>query len=299
MDAMDTARGPTVLVHREIPFRETDGGRTLDLDVYRPRDTPDSATGRGSSSDSDRPSSADDASSTDRPIVVFVYGGGWTDGATGQFARYALDFAASGWLAVECSYRLADEAAFPSQIVDVHAALDWLGERAAEYGGDPDRLALAGHSAGGHLAALASLTRTHPELTPPPASRPDEVPPVAAVGGVSGIYDFDLSADSREDFADRLGTRDGDWALEDQRRTASPVTHVSADDPPAPTLLLHGADDAVVPAAQSARYRDVLESAGAPVECVIVPDGDHVFLHSSSGYPATRDRLRAFFDEHV
>lgn len=278
MDATETAGGPTVLVHRDIPFRET-SGRTLELDAYRPQEPA--------------------ASDAGRPIVVFVYGGGWSEGATGQFARYALDFAASGWLAVECSYRLADEAAFPAQIVDVHAALDWLAEHAADYDGDPDRLALVGHSAGAHLAALASLTREHPDLIPASASRPVDPPSVAAVGGVSGVYDFDHSSDTREDFADRLAIHDSKWPLEDQRRVASLVSHVSADESLPPTLLLHGADDAVVPAAQSERYRDVLEDAGASVECEIVPDADHVFLHSSSEYPATRDRLRTFFDEHV
>lgn len=287
MTASDATRESTttVLVDRAIPFCETTtADRPLELDAYRPADAVEA--------DSD---GADD----ERPIVVFVYGGGWTDGATGQFARYALDFAADGWIAIECSYRLADEARFPAPLVDVHAALDWLGDRAAAYGGDPDRLALVGHSAGAHLAALASLTREHPDLTPDSSSRPARTPSVAAVAGVSGVYDFDLSADAREDFATRLADRTGgpSRSLEEQRRLASPVTHVTADAPA--SLLRHGTDDEVVPPEQSERYRDVLEAANASVACDLVADEDHVFLHSSGEYPGTRARIASFFDEHV
>ena len=296
MTASDAAREPTVLVHRGLPFRETDE-RTLELDVFRPRDAVDDADRDSSEPDSDVRTDAG------RPIVVFVYGGGWSEGATGQFARYALAFAAAGWVAVECSYRLADEARFPAPIVDVHAALDWLGEHAVEYGGDPDRVAVAGHSAGAHLAALASLTRDHPELTPSTADRPTGSvrSSVAAVTGVSGVYDFDHPS-IRDEFPDLLGDRNDDRTLEAQRRLASPVSHVPAgngDDSVPPTLLLHGADDEVVPPEQSERYRDALESAGATVECDIVPDADHVFLHSSSEYPSTRAEIAAFFDEYV
>lgn len=290
MTGPDIDRESSVLVDRGIPFRETED-RHLELDVYHPRDIDDY--------DDSYTSNTDSGVETDgeRPIVVFVYGGGWTDGSTGQFARYALAFAAAGWIAIECSYRLADEARFPAQVVDVHAALDWVGTHADEFGGDADRLAIAGHSAGAHLAALASLTRDHPTLTP--SSRSASPPSIGAVAGISGVYDFDSSADSREDFADRLADHDAERPIGTQRRLASPVAHVSAAEPASPTLLLHGSDDEVVPPAQSERYRAVLEDADATVELETVPDGDHVFLHSSSEYPATRDRLLAFFDDHI
>lgn len=302
MTASDDDRPTAVLVHRNVPFRET-AERTLELDVYLARAGAESdGDERPSSSvdtDADPASSADAEANADRPIVVFVYGGGWTDGATGQFARYALAFAAAGWVAVECQYRLADDARFPAQIVDVHAALDWVGDHADEYGGDPDRLAVVGHSAGAQLAALASLTRDDPELTPGSSSRPDDPRSVAAVAGISGVYDFDHSADSRADFADLLGDRDADRSIEAQRRLASPAAQVSADEAIPPTLLLHGDEDAVVPAAQSERYRDALEASGATVEYDVIADADHVFLHSSGDYPATRDRVLAFLEAHV
>ena len=289
MTASDADREPSVLVYRGVPFRETDE-RTLELDVFRPRDGDSETT----------------ASDANRPIAVFVYGGGWSEGATGQFSRYALAFAAAGWVAVECSYRLADEARFPAQIADVHAAVDWLGVHGSAYGGDPDRVAVVGHSAGAHLAALASLTRDHPDLTPPNGERPDESerPPIDAVAGISGVYDFEHPS-IRDEFPELLGDRDGGRSLESQRRLASPVSYVSSDGDVSsgelapPTLLLHGADDEVVPPEQSERYRDALEAVGATVDCEIRPDADHVFLHSSSDYAATLDRVLEFFDEHV
>ena len=289
MTASDADPEPSVLVHRGVPFRETDA-RTLELDVFRPRDDGSGAT----------------ALDAGRPVVVFVYGGGWSAGAIGQFARYALAFAAAGWVAVECGYRLADEARFPAQIADVHAALDWLVDHASAYGGDPDRLAVVGHSAGAHLAALASLTRDHPDLTPSDGDRPadSDRPVIDAVAGISGVYDFDHPS-IRDEFPELLGDRESGRSLEVQRRLASPVSHLTADGgsggaaSPPPTLLLHGVDDEVVPPDQSERYRNALEAVGATVDCEIVSGADHVFLHSSSEYQSTRDRLLAFFDGHV
>ena len=93
-----------------------------------------------------------------RPVLLFFHGGAWIAGFsywTGFMARAA---ARNGALLVAGAYRLATVQRFPAQLDDVKAALDWVRENIARYGGDPQRIILGGHSAGGHLAALAALT---------------------------------------------------------------------------------------------------------------------------------------------
>ncbi|SFR33246.1 Acetyl esterase/lipase [Halogeometricum limi] len=213
------------------------------------------------------------------PVVVFVYGGGWESGARGQFARWALDAASDGYLAVEVEYRLSDEATFPAQIRDVRACLSWVRDHAAELGGDPNRVAVFGHSAGAHLALLAALA---------PAGRfgeYDPEPTVHAAVGVSGLYDL------REAESDIVRRFLGGARAEESERydAASPVAYVSADAPP--TLLLHGEADETVPVASSEGLAGALDASGAAVRLRTDPGADHVYLHSSYWYPEIRETV--------
>lgn len=228
------------------------------------------------------------------PIVVFVYGGAWETGARGQFARWALDAAGlrpagrrtefddadGGFLGVEIEYRLGDEATFPAQIRDVRRGLAWVRAEADRLGGDPDRVAVVGHSAGAHLALLAALAPTGAF-----GGEYETDPAVHAAVGVSGPYD--LRGDESLPVRRLLGGRESE--IPDRYAAASPATHVSSDAPPA--LLLHGEDDEVVPAASSEALAEALETAGAPVELRVEPGADHVYLHSSYRYPELRETV--------
>lgn len=258
---------------------------TDDVRVERGREVTDRLR-----ADTYRRESVDDA-----PIVVFVYGGAWETGARGQFARWALDAAAGGrpasrrtelddasegFLGVEIEYRLGDEATFPAQIRDVRTGLAWVRAEAERLGGDPDRVAVVGHSAGAHLALLAALAPTDAF-----GGEYETDPAVHAAVGVSGPYD--LRGDESLPVRRLLGGREVE--VPDRYVTASPVTHVSAAAPPA--LLLHGADDEVVPAASSEALAEALDAAGAPVELRVEPGADHVYLHSSYWYPELRETV--------
>ena len=72
--------------------------------------------------------------------------------------------AAKGWVCVAINYRLAPRDPFPAQIIDVKRAIAWIREHIAEYGGDPDYIAITGGSAGGHLTALAAVTPNDPDV---------------------------------------------------------------------------------------------------------------------------------------
>jgi acetyl esterase/lipase len=95
-----------------------------------------------------------------RPVVVFVHGGAFVRGKrspTGHvYDNVCYRFARAGYVAVNMEYRLAPEAPYPGGAEDVAAAHDWIARHAYSYGGNPDRVFLMGHSAGGsHVAALA------------------------------------------------------------------------------------------------------------------------------------------------
>ncbi len=103
--------------------------------------------------------------------MVYVHGGAWIIGDKREQGKPMMfELVARGWVCVAINYRLSPKGTWPDHIVDVKKALAWVKEHIAEYGGDPAFVAISGGSAGGHLCALAALTRrtTRPSS---PASR--------------------------------------------------------------------------------------------------------------------------------
>ena len=92
-----------------------------------------------------------------------------------------------GWICVSIDYRVSPRNTWPDHIVDVKRALAWIKEHIAEYGGDPDFVAISGGSAGGHLAALAALTPNDPQFQP---GFEDADTSVVAAVPIYGRYDW-------------------------------------------------------------------------------------------------------------
>ena len=93
------------------------------------------------------------------PVVLFIHGGSWMMGDKREQGRPMLhEFVRRGWIAVVPNYRLAPRHRWPAQIEDVTRALGWVKKNVATFGGDPERVVIAGGSAGGQLAALAALS---------------------------------------------------------------------------------------------------------------------------------------------
>jgi len=109
------------------------GGPRRTLDVYAPRDA------------------------RSAPVVVFFYGGGWETGSKAMYRFVGAALAARDVVVVIPDYRLHPEVRFPAFMDDAAAAVAWTRANAADFGGDPRRLFLMGHSAGGHIAALLAL----------------------------------------------------------------------------------------------------------------------------------------------
>ncbi len=195
-----------------------------------------------------------------RPAMVLVHGGGWTTGDRHHHADTAAGLAALGWVGVTIDYRLAPAATHPAAEQDVRSALAHVHDHAADLGIDPDRVVLAGDSAGGHLAALVALQ--------------DDRPPVAAWVSWSGVHALEqlparLAGTQRAWLVDHvaayLGCDPAAAACAATARDASPVTHASADDPPG--LLAHSTDE-LVPLDDARQLRDALDEVGAPVDLV-------------------------------
>ena len=128
----DAASGRTTL--RDVEYG-TAGGERLLLDVSTP--------------DGEGPF----------PVVVLVHGGGWSGGdkAGGDIGPWFELFNRTPFVWFSINYRLAPAHRWPAQIDDVRAALAWIKAHAGEFRGDAARLAIVGHSAGGHLAFLAAV----------------------------------------------------------------------------------------------------------------------------------------------
>lgn len=90
------------------------------------------------------------------PVMVYVHGGGWQQGDKANVALKPQAFLQAGYVFVSVNYRLSPQAAFPAHAQDVAAAIAWVKANIANYGGNPERIFLMGHSAGAHLVALVA-----------------------------------------------------------------------------------------------------------------------------------------------
>lgn len=234
-----------------------------------------------------------------RPVIVFVHGGGWRNGDKSDALRFPLMLIARGgeYVCVSVGYRLTGEATWPSQIYDCKAAIRWLRANAKKYGIKADRIGVWGSSAGGHLVAMLGTSGGVAKLEGDEGN-PGESSKVTCVVDFCGPTDFpalenDYPADrlARSAISGLLGgplTERREMAIE-----ASPITYVSADDPP--FLIVHGTEDPVVPIAQAERLDAALKKAGTQVIFVKVVGAGHGF----GGAPGVSERVMAFLDKYL
>jgi acetyl esterase/lipase len=192
-----------------------------------------------------------------KPIIVFWYGGGWETGKKSRYRFVAAALAEAGYVAVLPDYRLYPDVKFPAFVQDGAEALAWVVSHAAEIGGDPKRIYVAGHSAGAHLAAMLAYDRSQLERVGLPADI------VRGFIGLSGPYALDPNNDTyRAIFAAPYGL--GDW---------QPVQLAKHGAPPA--LLLHGEADDVVDVSHARKMAARLETIGVNVALRTYPGRGH------------------------
>ncbi|UMB69222.1 alpha/beta hydrolase [Mycobacterium paraterrae] len=213
------------------------------------------------------------------PVLLFVPGGAWVHGGR-QLQGYALmsQLAEMGWICLSVEYRASPHNRWPAHIIDVKTAIAWARANVDKFGGDRDFIAVAGCSAGGHLAALAGLTPNDPDLegTLPP----DSDTSVDAVVGIYGRYDWeDRSTPERDrfvEFLERVVVKRRIDRHPKVFRDASPIARVHQDAPP--FLVIHGSTDNIIPVAQARSFVERLRSVSrSVVSYVELPGAGHGF----------------------
>lgn len=189
-------------------------------------------------------------------------------GDKSEATMFAQGMTSQGYLVASINYRLYPAARYPAMIQDVKCAIRSLRANADQYNLDPNRIGAVGVSAGGHLV---SLLGTSDSGTWDVGEHLDQSSRVQAVISMAGVMDLTREFPT----ADIEAMRHIGFG-EDNIVEASPVTHVTEDDPP--FLLIHGDMDAVVPVEQSQLMYECLVQANVPAQLVIVTNADHSFI---------------------
>jgi acetyl esterase/lipase len=198
-------------------------------------------------------------------MLLFVHGGGWSIGDKAELSWLGAKLAEQGVLVAVANYRLSPAVQHPAHAQDVARAVAWLYRNGANYGGDPQRLYLGGHSAGAHLAALVSLDGGYLAA--------ESLSPgiVRGVVGISGAgYDLDaryVASPLAQLFYGAFGEDSARWAA------AAPQKYVTKSAPA--FLLVHGLDDTQAPAASAQSLAQALKAEGASVRLELLPGLEH------------------------
>ncbi|HTX95026.1 MAG TPA: alpha/beta hydrolase [Mycobacterium sp.] len=223
------------------------------------------------------------------PVLIQVPGGAWAvNGKRHQAYTLMSRMAELGWICVSIDYGRSPRCTFPKHLIDVKRAIAWVRENIADYGGDPDFIALTGGSAGGHLASLAGLTPNDPQFQPGFEHADTTVQAVAPYYGVYDFTDFENMHELMLPFLEQIVLK-ARYADQPERfRAASPISYVHSEAPP--FFLLHGEKDELVPSGQARAFCAALRAAGAPVIAHAELANAH---HAFDITPTVRSRLAA------
>jgi len=202
------------------------------------------------------------------PVLCFLPGGAWINGCKEWLAFMAPVLTALPSVFVALSYRHAPASRFPAQLDDTIEGLCWIYRNVSRWGGDPRRIFLGGHSAGGHLAALASLRRDAIEAHGLPRDIVRACLPVSAP--------YDLASDDpvrRQKVA-------GFLARPEDVRAASPIAHVGGS---TPFVVTCGSVDLPELIPQARLMTSALRDAGNPAELLILEGRNHFNTHEDCG----------------
>ncbi len=218
------------------------------------------------------------------PALVLIHGGGWVGGNRHSFRPYMEEAARRGYVAVTISYRLTQpdpetklgKEPFPAQIHDCKCAIRWLRSAADKYHIDPERIGVAGGSAGGHLSLLVGLTDEKAGLEGD-GGHVEFSSRVQAVVNIFGPTELVKAYDDVPLVRDLLIALCGGTPeqAKDAYKAASPVTYISKEDPP--ILTLHGDKDEIVLVSQATLFDEAMKKAQARHELLILKDQGHGF----------------------
>jgi uncharacterized protein len=215
---------------------------------------------------------------TDSSLVIWVHGGAWRSGTKQDMPLSGLVNA--GYTVASIEYRLSPVAPFPAQVHDIKAAIRFLRALSSRYGYRTDRIAIAGASAGGHLAALVGTTNGDQELEGTIGGHLEQSSEVQAI--VDYFGPTNLMTILEQSTPHGIGVRVPALQLllrgqpddnPDLAKLASPVEHVDMSDPP--LLLIHGDQDPQVPINQAHELQGKYSQLGLPVQFEVVHGAAH------------------------
>ncbi len=252
------------------------GSRALVLDVFQPANVERNAF----------------------PCILFVHGGGWRSGDKSMEWTQAIAMAQRGCVTVTVEYRRSLEAMYPAAVYDVKAALRWIRAHAREYRIDTTRIAIAGTSAGGQLAALVGVTGGDARFEGS-GSHPDRSSVVQAIVNIDGVSDFTRSEKIHADTIPGRPTVEAQWLggsypeAAERWREASPLSHVSDRTPP--MLFVNSS----IPRYRVGREEMMQALAARGIRCdsLTIPNTPHPFWLFRPWFEITVDRMTDFLEQ--
>jgi acetyl esterase/lipase len=268
------AQTPKVPEYKELIYAAVDG-KDLALDLYMPTEV-------------------------QRPLlIVWVHGGAWR---LGTKAQVPMQFTEHGYATASLNFRLSTEARFPAQVHDIKAAIRFLRAKADQYGYRADRIAIAGNSSGGHLAALVGVTNGNRDLEGTVGNYLKESSDVQAIVDYYGASNLTTILLQSTPFGLNMRKPALELLLGAQpeeakalAELASPVMHVGPGDPP--LMLLHGDQDPQMPINQAHELQGAYEKAGLDVTFDVV----HGAAHGGDQFvaPEHLKRVLAFLERTI
>jgi acetyl esterase/lipase len=206
-----------------------------------------------------------------RPVIVAIHGGGWRRFSKEEYEPTVAAFARLGYIVAVPNYQLSKPGSptWPINFEEIQDAVRWVRSHATDLGANPNKIAAMGASAGGHLAALLGTDTT-------PTSS-DVSAKVQAVVDFYGPTDLAALQSESKDASGAIHQFLGTTPAQDPAlyAAASPISHVSASDPP--FLIVQGTVDPVVVESQSSKLAATLSAAGVPNQLVMIPGAGHGF----------------------
>lgn len=212
------------------------GNHNQKLDIYVPKNT---------------------AQTGAHPVLIFIYGGRWTDGYKSQYRFIGSKFSSNGYITVIPDYRKYPQVKFPDFVEDNAQAVAWVEKNIAQYGGNPNQIYLMGHSAGALNAALLSADERYLK------NAGADISNIKAFAGLAGPYSF---TPDEPDLMDMFGPPENYPNMQ-------VTSFIEGNEPP--MLLLHGGKDTTVYLSNLQKLEKEIGEKGGAVKTNIYPELDH------------------------
>ncbi len=224
------------------------------------------------------------------PVAIIIHGGGWSSGdketdIVPVFAPFATNFT---WFTV--AYRLAPTNRWPACFDDVQNAIRWVKAHAAEYKGDPNRIALMGYSAGGHLVCFEA-TQAKDD------TRVQAIVAMAPPTDVAGEAQDRGTLNNWTSMRNLIGHTNLDAETLNILHQIAPSDHVIAGMPP--FLLIQGSGDKTVPYPNTLKFQSILKAANVPCDFITIPNAQHAIADWDKFYPEWQTNLIAWLNDKL